>query len=213
MTGMNKTKIFGTIALVCLCLGGVLLSTFPQFLRYVKGDIRAFEEVAAGELKAGELVHGVIDITDGCIASNEETKSTFGIETSKRTTALYYSIVGYDDQYMLYETGNTEQYATLDALADECERYYSDENADAEEPHSFLEFTAVVRNMPDDLSAIVQECYGNDYVQYFEQVMLVSANFKSYPVNIAIGAAGAVLGIVFLILTIVSWRKSKQFSY
>jgi hypothetical protein len=114
---------------------------------------------------------------------------------------------------MLYETGNTEQYATLDALADECERYYSDENADAEEPHSFLEFTAVVRNMPDDLSAIVQECYGNDYVQYFEQVMLVSANFKSYPVNIAIGAAGAVLGIVFLILTIVSWRKSKQFSY
>ena len=190
-----------------------MLSTFPQFLRYVKGDLRAFEEVAAGELKAGELVHGVIDITDGCIASNEETKSTFGIETSKRTTALYYSIVGYDDQYMLYETGNTEQYATLDALADECERYYSDENADAEEPHSFLEFTAVVRNMPDDLSAIVQECYGNDYVQYFEQVMLVSANFKSYPVNIAIGAAGAVLGIVFLILTIVSWRKSKQFSY
>ena len=211
---INKTKTFGMIALLCLCLGGAMLATLPLCISYLKGSIWEFEDVEAGELKDGDLVHGVIDITDGCIAENEQTNTTFGIETSKRTTSLYYSIVAYNDQYMLYQTGRQAEYDTLDALADECDRYYSDEDADAEEPQSFLEFTAVVRDMPNDLCEIVQECYGDDYTQYWESVMLVSADFTSYPRTVLIGAVCVLTGIVFLIITIISWRKSKkQYSY
>lgn len=221
---MSKTRFFLVIALLGLCCGIGTMTYLPQYLKYQKGDIKDFETVAAGELQDGDLVQGVIDFTDGCIAQNEETKSTFGIETSKRTASQYYAVYMYNDQYILYETSNQAQYHTLETLANECEMYYESleevygeggsENAeDLIQPTTTLEFTAVAKKMPNDLSAIFREWYGEGFEQDCETVMLRNTDFSSLLRNVLIGAGLLVLGVVFMIITIISWRKSKQFSY
>lgn len=222
---MKKTKFLGVITLICICFGIALLTDLPKFLKYQKGDIKDFDSVAAGELKKGDLVQGTIDITDGCIAENEQTNKTMGIETSKRTTSRYYAVYMYNDMYILYETGNKEQYETLDKLADECEAYYDSLNAAYDEegedvdlskvkaPETTMEFTAVVNEMPDDLTAIFREWYGEGFENDCETVMLTYSDFSSYLRFVIIGAGCVLLGIIFLVLTIISWRKGKQFSY
>lgn len=221
---MTKTRFFLVIALLGLCCGIGSMTYLPKYLKYQKGDIKEFEEVEAGELQAGDLVQGVIDFTDGCIAENEETKSTMGIETSRRTASQYYAVYMYNDQYILYETSNQAQYQTLDKLANECEMYYQSvdevygeggsENAeDLIQPTTTMEFTAVVQKMPDDLSAIFREWYGEGFDQDCETVMLRYTDFSTLLRNVLIGAGLLALGVIFLIITIISWRKSKQFSY
>ena len=221
---MNKTKFLGILTIICFCFGAALLTDLPKFLKYQKGDIKDYATVQAGELKKGDLVQGTIDITEGAIAENEETNSTFGIETSKRTTSQYYAVYMYNGNYILYQTGNQEQYQTLDKLAKECEVYFDSLDAvygeegsgDASgivQPQTTMDFTAVVDEIPDDLSAIFREWYGEGFDQECETVMLTYADFSRFLRMIIVGAVSAVLGIVFLVLTIVSWRKSKQFSY
>lgn len=223
---MKKTKFLGIITLVCLCFGIALLTDLPKFIKYQKGDIKDFETVAAGELKKGDLVQGTIDLTDGCIATNEQTKTTFGIETSKSTTSRYYAVYMYNEQYILYQTGMKDQYETLDKLTDECDEYYSsldeaysaagDGDVDLSKvkaPETTLEFTGSVSEIPDDLSAIFREWYGEGFDQDCETVMITYSDFSRYLRFVIVGAAGVVLGIVFLVLTILSHRKEKELSF
>ena len=221
---MKKTKFFGVLILLCLCFGLAMLSDLPKFIKYQKGDIKDFETLEAGELQKGDLVQGIIDITDGCIAENEQTNTTFGIETSKHTTARYYAVYMYNGMYILYETGNQAQYQTLDALTKECEIYNeslteafeNDEDADLssiERPSSVLEFTGAVKEMPDDLYAIFREWYGDGFENECETVLISYSNFSGYLRMILIGAGCIVLAVVFLILLFVTRKKDKQFSY
>lgn len=223
---MKKTKFLGIITLICLCFGIALLTDLPKFLKYQKGDIKDFESVAAGELKKGDLVQGTIDFTDGCIATNEQTNTTFGIETSKNTTSRYYAVYMYNEQYILYQTGMKDQYETLDRLADECDTYYNSlSEAYGEEdggdvdvskiqaPETTLAFTGSVSEVPDDLSAIFREWYGDGFDQDCETVMITYSDFSRYLRFVIIGAIAVVLGIVFLVLTIITHRKEKEISF
>ncbi len=219
-------KVFGVLSLVCLGVALSLTSDLPRYLKYQKGDIKEYETVAAGELKAGDLVQGEIDFCDGCIAEYEETSTTFGIETSKRTTSQYYAVYMYNDRYIIYQTSNQEHYNTLNKLTGECEQYYEslgevlNENGelvgDAEEiyqPTTTLAFTAIVKELPNDLEGIFREWYGEGFDQECETLMMTYLNFDSLLRKVLIDIGAAVLGIVFLVLTIVSWRKSKRFRY
>lgn len=224
---MKKTKFLGTITLLLLCFGIALLTEIPHFIRYQKGDIKAFESVAAGELKKGDLVQGEIDITDGCIATNEETNSTFGIETSRRTAARYYAVYMYNGNYILYQTGNQQEYDALDRIADAWEDYYdalggayNAENPEQESdlsdipaPSETLSFTGTVKEMPDDLDAIFREWYGEGYDDECETVLICRADFSSYLRFVIIGAVCVILGIVSAVLTLIMRKKEKEYSY
>ena len=223
---MTRTKIFGFLTLICVVLALSLVNDLPRYLKYKNGDIQDFETVAAGELKHGDLVQGTIDFSDGYIAENEETKSTFGIETSKRTTSQYYAVYMYNEQYILYETSNKAQYSILDKLGNECDAYYESLNAILDEdgnvvgdasqivqPTTTLQFTAVVKDTPSDLHGIFREWYGEGFDQDCEPVMMTYLDFSVLPRKVLIGGGAAVLGIIFLVITIISWRKSKQFSF
>lgn len=224
---MKKTRFFGTLTVLLLCIGIGLLTELPHLIRYQKGDILEFETVSAGELKKGDLVQGEIDITDGCIATNEQTNTTFGIETSRHTASRYYAVYMYNGMYILYETGREEQYELLDRLADEWEEYYqaldaADEAEDAQQeseridisaPTETLAFTGMVKTVPDDLLAIFRKWYGEGFDDNCETVMITYSDFGSFLRFVIIGAVCVLLGIGCLILTLVTRRREKQFSY
>ena len=218
---MSKVRVLGTITMVCLCFAVVFLMDIPQFLKYKKGDIKDFETVAAHELQKGDLVQGVIDYTDGCIAEMETSNKTFGVTTSKETTKRYYAVYMYNENYILYETGNQSQYNTLDKLADECEAYYnslaeiygengSGDAADLIQPSTTLSFTGEVKVMPSDLVDIFEEWYGEGFDTECEKFMISHADFSRFSWVIYAGAGAGVLGIIMLVITIMAWKKDKR---
>lgn len=218
---MSKVRVLGTITMVCLCFAVVFLMDIPQFLKYKKGDIKDFETVAAHELQKGDLVQGVIDYTDGCIAEMETTNKTFGVTTSKETTKRYYAVYMYNENYILYETGNQSQYNTLDRLADECEAYYnalaaiygengSGDSTELEQPVTTLSFTGEVKVMPSDLADIFEEWYGEGFDTECEKYVIANADFSRFSWVIYAGAGAAVLGIIMLVITIMAWKKDKR---
>lgn len=226
---MSKVKVFGVAALVLACFALAFLSDMPKFLKYQKGDIKDFDTVAAGELQQGDLVQGTIDFTEGCIASMETSNKTFGITTSTRTSSQYYAVYMYNNQCILYETGNSSQYGILDRMGEEYIRYIesydevfseggSMDAADVEVPATTMEFTGVVNSMSSDLEEIFREWYGDDaaYAAEAESVIITYTDFSRFAGIVYAGIGCAVLAVVMLVLTILTWRKSKreqQFSY
>ncbi|GEM_PF-2122839 len=225
---MGKVRFLGVAAMVALIFGVVFLTNIPQFLKYTKGDIKKFEELEQNELNIGDLVQGTIDFTDGSFAEMEETNTTFGIETSKRTTKQYYAVYMYNDMYVAYETGNAEQIAQLEQLAGECQKYYeSIEAAYAKDkddpdlsgvvqPATEVKFEGTVKELPSDLDGLFREWYGEGYDDDVEKVLITRADFGRMRYLIYFGIGAAVLGIILLIVTIIVWRKEKtetSFSY
>ncbi|HAM68870.1 MAG TPA: hypothetical protein DCP68_04585 [Ruminococcus sp.] len=225
---MGKVRFLGVAAMVALIFGVVFLTNIPQFLKYTKGDIKNFEELEQNELNIGDLVQGTIDFTDGSFAEMEETNTTFGIETSKRTTKQYYAIYMYNEKYVAYETGNAEQIAQLEKLADECQKYYegieSAYNENKDEPDLLdtdtdddtEEFEGTVKELPSDLDGFFREWYGEGYDEDVEKVLITRADFGRMRYLIYFGIGAAVLGIILLIVTVIVWRKEKtetSFSY
>ena len=184
---MKGSKIFGTLTIILGCAAVLFLSETPKVIKYKNGDIKDFSSVAYGELKKGDLVQGTIDITDGCFAEMEETNTTFGIPTSKRTSAQYYACYTCNDFYVVYQTGNSGQINTLDKMADETEAYYTEyqmlaedagENADfsqIHQPTTTLDFTGEVENMSSDLRNIFREWYGEGFKWELYAAALVTA--------------------------------------
>lgn len=226
---MKKTRVLGTLTLVLACLALAFLTDLPQFLKYKKGDIKDFETVAAGELKKGDLVQGTIDLTEGCIAEMETTNKTMGITTSKRTSSQYYAVYMYNDQCILYETGNSSQWSTLDRMADEYIDYLtsydevfsetgSNDISDVTLPVTTMDFTGEVVEMSSDLEAIFREWYGDDaaYAQEAESVVIKYSDYSRFSWIIYVGIGAAAAAIAMLIVTIITWRREKnnqQFSY
>lgn len=225
---MEKSRFLGVATMVALVFGVVFLTNTPQFLKYTKGDIKNFEELEPNELNIGDLVKGTIDFTDGSFAEMEETNTTFGIETSKRTTKQYYAVYMYNDMYVAYETGNSEQIAKLDKLAEECQEYYeslenayydNDDDPDLSEivqPSTEVEFEGTVKELPTDLDKLFREWYGEGYDDEVEKVLITRADFNRMGYIVYAGLGCAVLGIILLIVTIIVWRKEKtenSFSY
>ena len=158
----------------------------------------------------------------------EETNTTFGIETSKRTTKQYYAVYMYNDMYVAYETGNAEQIAQLEKLADECQKYYESiesaytENEDEPDlsgvvqPSTEVKFEGTVKELPSDLDGLFREWYGEGYDDDVEKVLITRADFGRMRYLIYFGIGAAVLGIILLVVTVIVWRKEKtenSFSY
>ena len=225
---MGKVRFLGVAALVALIFGVVFLTNIPQFLKYTKGDIKKFEELEQNELNIGDLVQGTIDFTDGSFAEMEETNTTFGIETSKRTTKQYYAIYMYNEKYVAYETGNAEEITQLEKLADECQQYYDgidqaiskdQDNPDFSgvvTPETEIKFEGTVKELPSDLDGFFREWYGEGYDEDVEKVLITRADFGRMRYLIYFGIGAAVLGIILLVVTVIVWRKEKtetSFSY
>jgi len=218
---MGKVRFLGVAAMVALIFGVVFLTNIPQFLKYTKGDIKNFEELEQNELNIGDLVQGTIDFTDGSFAEMEETNTTFGIETSKRTTKQYYAVYMYNDMYVAYETGNAEQIAQLEKLAQECQQYYDgidqaiskdQDNPDFSgvvTPETEIKFEGTVKELPSDLDGLFREWYGEGYDTDVEKVLITRADFGRMRYLIYFGIGAAVLGIILLIVTVIVWRKEK----
>lgn len=225
----GKTRIFAIITLLLGCVGLGLLTELPKYLKYKKGDIKDFSAVQAGELKAGDLVQGTIDFTEGCIAEMETSNKTFGITTSKKTTSQYYAVYMDNDQCIIYETGNAAEWDTLDKMANEyiayCNSYDevfsetgSNDPSDVTIPTTTMDFTGSVKAMPTDLEAIFREWYGDNaaYAKEAEQVVITRADFTRFGSSMLIGIVCTALAVVMLIVTIISLiggKKAQQFSY
>lgn len=222
---MKGSKIFGTLAIVFGCAAVLFLSETPKVIKYKNGDIKDFSSVAYGELKKGDLVQGTIDITDGCIAEMEETNTTFGIETSKRTAARYYACYTCNDFYVLYSTGNSGQMNTLDKMADETEAYYKeyqmlaeDEGEDADftqipQPSTTLDFTAEVEKMPSDLLPIFRDWYGEGFDapnEVEQDIVIKYSKFDRFSWVLYAGIGCAAAAILMLVLTIRSFIRQKR---
>ncbi len=220
---MRKTKLFGVLTVVLICLAVIFFSDLPKVLKYQRGEVRDFNSVGFGELEKGDLVQGVIDDTDGYIAEMEETNTTFGIPTSTHTSKRYYALYTVNHTYVLYATGRESDYDTLDKLAQESAAYYDNleelyhaqgEDADFASvalPETMLEFTGEVEEMPDDLRKIFMEWYGDGFAQDCEaNIVIQTSNFGRFSWVLYAGAGCAVLAVVMLVLTILSLRKEKR---
>ena len=220
---MRKTRIFIVLAVVFGCFAAIFLSDIPKVQKYRRGEIKDYNSVGFGELEKGDLVQGIIDDTDGCIAEMEETNTTFGIPTSKHTSKRYYALYTVNHTYVLYATGRESEYDALDQLARESAAYYDNleelyqaggEDADFSSvslPETMLEFTGEVEEMPDDLRGIFQKWYGEGFAQDCEtNIVIQSANFGRFSWVLYAGACCAVLAVVMLVLTVISLRKQKR---
>lgn len=218
---MGKVRFLGVLTMIALVFGVVFLMDLPTFLKYKKGEVKSFDELMPNELNVGDLVSGTIDFTDGSFAEMEETNTTFGIETSRRTTKQYYAVYMYNDMYVAYETGNAEQIEKLDQLTDECRKYYeSIEEAYAKDedspdfsgifqPETVVEFSGKVEQLPADLDGLFREWYGEGYDKEVEKVLITYSDFSRFSWIVYAGIGCAALGIILLIVTIIVWRKEK----
>ena len=226
---MKVSKILGTLTLLLGCIAAVFLTDLPKVIRYRRGDIKDFNMVEFGELQKGDLVKGTIDWTDGCIAEEEETNSTFGIETSKRTTGRYYAVYTMNGSYLLYQTGRENEYKKLDQMGDEAEAYYEartaleeseGEDADVtllDTPETTMDFTGEVIEMPSDLRPIFEKWYGEGFEDECEtDIVIRTSNFDRFSWVIYAGAgcaAGALLMLVLTIMAFVKEKRNQQYGY
>lgn len=222
---MRGSKIFGTLTILFGCAAVLFLSETSKVIKYQNGGIKDFSAVAYGELQKGDLVQGTIDMTDGCIAEMEETNTTFGVETSRRTSARYYACYTCGDFYVLYQTGNSAQMNTLDKMADETEAYYTEYQKLAEDegeaadftqipqPSTTLNFTGEVEKMPSDLLPIFRKWYGEGFDEPNEveqNIVIKYSNFGRFAWVLYAGIGCAAAAILMLILTIRSFIKQKR---
>ena len=228
---MRASRLFGTLTILFGCAAAIFLADTPKVFKYKAGDIKDFNSVAYGELQKGDLVQGTIDITEGCIAEMNETKTTMGIKTSSRTSAWYYACYTCGEFYVLYETGNSTQQGILEKMADETEAYLQerqimleDEGEDADfssipGPQTTLQFTGEVASMPSDLLPIFREWYGEgfDEPEACEQgIVIQNSNYGRFSWVLYAGIGCAVAALLMLVLTIRSFiqrKRNQQYGY
>ena len=215
-------KVFLLIAAVLALLAVAFLSEFPKWKQWKHNDIKDFNSVAPGELQPGQLVRGRIDDTYGAIAEREESHKTFGITTSKSTTMQYYAVYMDNDMYVLYGTGDSNDYAVLDRIADQMDKLYEkyengEDISEADLPTESIEFEGEVREMPSDLNNFFQESYGEGYASDCEtSFYVVRTDYSKYNWIIYVGiacAAGAVIMIVLWVVLLIKGKKKAQYGY
>ncbi|MBQ8922088.1 MAG: hypothetical protein IJ060_08010 [Oscillospiraceae bacterium] len=220
---MKATKAFLIGALVMAVFAIALLTDFPKWYKYRKGDVKNFNEISSAELNEGDLVKGHIYVTYGAAVERQETKKRFGITTSKSTTMKYYCVLTTDKQCILYSTNKSDEYALLDRYANDLEAFYTKLNGDPDSltendvPVLELPFEAVVQKLPKDVNNLFAEWYEDGYEEDCNsKVYLSRANFDGYQTTVFIGfglAGGAVILLVLFIFFTVKGKKGAQYGY
>ncbi|MCQ2416717.1 MAG: hypothetical protein MJ071_02775 [Oscillospiraceae bacterium] len=226
---MRFSRPVGYIGLLAAIFSAVFLADIPNYMKYKKGDIKDFNTVEASELKKGDLVQGVIDMTYGCVADYEETETVLGIQTSKEVTKQYYSVVMDCGKEVIYETGNSEQLNSLELLTKQCEDYFEavneayenydefrDDEPDLEMieyPTKQIEFTGQVVDMNSELLGIVKEWYNDDEdfnANCASDIVIRYSEFSRFTWVVYAGIGAGVLAIVMLVLWIVLRKREKS---
>ena len=215
---LKKTKICATVLLVAVCFAVAMLTNIPAWLKIKKGDIKDIETVAANSLESGDLVQGTINSVFGACAEEYSTK--FGIRTSSKSSKLYYVFYLENQNLILYETGNSSEYDTLDKITEETEAYLksfetaqkSGDLADVKLPTTTFRLEGRVTSLPSKVEGYFREWYGDDaeFEKGAEKVMITRCDFDGMDINIYIGFGAAVLAIIMLVVTLIVWKKEKE---
>ncbi len=224
---MKLSQVLGTLTILTGCISALFFADVPKVIKYNKGDIRNYNTIALHELKKGDLVQGTICLTDGYIAEEEETKKSFGVETSRNTTARFYALYTDNGNYVLYQTGSEYECKRLDQIVDEYLQYEEAvealEESDGEEadysglavPETALDFTGEVVQMPSDLLPIFQNWYGEGFEEVCEgDVIIRTSNFGrfSWVMYAAFGcAAGALVMLALTIFAHIREKRNQQY--
>jgi hypothetical protein len=216
----GKTKTFGIIAIICAAIAVTFLTNIPTWLKYKNNEITDLNSETL-VLTKGDIIECDADYVLGAAA--EEYSTNFGVRTSDSSSKLYYVLWLDNNKYALYETGNKDQYATLDKITDETFAFFESqaayqESGDVEDlklPTTKLHITGRVVNMSSEIQGYFREWYNqafvdNEFDSCTETVMITNAAFDRLGVTVIIGAVGAVLALLFLALTVISFIKGKQ---
>ncbi len=215
---MKLTRFFGIIAVFCIAIAIAMFTDLPLYKAYKAGDIKDFNEVEAGGLQNGDLVRGTADMNFGACA--EEYSTTFGIRTSKKSSKLYYVLWMDNNQLILYETANADEFDTLDKQAEETSVFLdsqddaaeSGDDADIILPNTTLEIEGSVMSIPSSIEGYFREWYDDDqsFDENTEAVMIRKRDFSKLSWIPYIGIAAGAAGVVMLVLTIVFFVKAKR---
>lgn len=212
---MSKFRVLGAIALVALFVGIGLVLQMPTYIKLLKGDTVSINSVPAHTLENGDVVEGLVDAALGCCA--EEYETNFGIRTSDDSSKLYYVLWLDNDNFIVYETGNKDQYTKLDQITESTYDYLDameagDENAML---NVTMELEGVVKKLPSDIEGYFQEWYDDDatFSQRCEGVMITNTNFDNVGTMVFVGAGCILVAIILGIVLLVLWRKEKNSNY
>ncbi len=213
---MSKFRILGAIALVALFLGIGLVLQMPTYIKLLKGDVVNYNTAAAHAIQDGDVVEGIVDAALGACA--EEYETNFGIRTSDDSTKLYYVLWMDNDNFIVYETGNKEQFNQLDAITTNTEKYLDaleagDETASLDVT---MKIQGVAKDLPKDIEGYFHEWYGTDdstYSSRCEGVMITNTAFDRVGTMVFIGAGCILVAIILGVVLLVLWRKEKNSNY
>lgn len=220
MKGIKSLLMF---AFALAIMAVMLLMDIPTFMKIKRGQIKDYNTVAAGSLKEGDPVRGTIDTSFGACAEQYETK--FGIRTSSGSKKQYYVLWMDNEQLILYETGNQEEYETLDQITDQTADYFDSlEEAEEKEdpnlirvPSETMEFEGVVKEPSSEIMGYFEEYYKDLFDTGFEskaeKLMISRHPFDSYTVSIWIGLGCAAVSVILLVVTAVVYTKRKKADY
>ncbi|MBR5371332.1 MAG: hypothetical protein IK130_03870 [Oscillospiraceae bacterium] len=225
---MKSLKTLFSVTLVLIIVGVVFLMDIPTFMMIKRGQVKNFNELSPNELQVNEPVKGTIEMSIGACA--EQYKTKFGIRISSGSTLQYYVLwmrnSQAEDHLILYETGDSDEYATLDKITDETVKYFETLN-EAEEsqdysvvipPKTEMAFEGVVREPSSELMGLFKSYYDeafgtNDFNEYAEPLMISRRSFSAFTGTVIAGLICAALGIILGIVTFILWRKSKKEGY
>lgn len=217
---MKKARVFGVIALVCLCIAAVFLLDTPTYIKVWRGQEQDLAEIDPYELKKGDVVSGDAGWSYGYCA--EEYQTNFGIRTSKDSTKRYYVMLLNSDDFILYCTSVKSEYTQLDKMEDELIAYYDsweryEESEDPEDlkiPESTIDIQGSVTKIPSEIEGYFREwyaeCVGDDYNESVVPLMINHMNFDSFGTMMIAGIAAAVGAVIFGILALVMRIKAKK---
>ena len=221
---MKLVRFLLALALVLGCIGAVLMTDIPAWLKYRRGEIRDFNTVAAGELKKGDLVAGTVYMSLGPCA--EEYSTTYGVRTSDNSSKLYYVLQMDNDQLIVYETSASEDYTALDRISQETYDYYESllegeelgDMSGVKMPAATLRIEGRVADLPSDIRGWFKELYDrtfddSDFDSATEHVMIERLALDRLGMLVIIGAVCAVCAIGLLVLTVILWRRKKAAEY
>lgn len=221
---MSKFRVLGAITLVAAIMAVAFLLRIPTYVKLLKDDVISINEVAKNGLEKGDVVDGIADYSLGCVA--EEYETNFGIRTSDDSTKLYYVLWLDNENFILYETANKNQYDLLETITEETYAYLDsmavyEESGDMNDlvvPTTTLEIEGVVSEIPSEIEGYFKEWYDEvfgdgEYAAYCEPVMISNTNFDSVGTMVYIGAGCAVVAIILGVVMLVLWRKEKNDSY
>lgn len=221
MLSSKKVRLCLTLTIMLIALAGAVLSDLPLWLKYKKGDIKDYNQAAAGELQKGDLVRGTIDSVLGPCA--EEYKTSYGIRTSKKSSKLYYVLWMDNEQFILYEAGS-KSFDVLDQITDETDEYFrtyqeameSGDLTGIQQQTTTMPLEGRVVKLPSEIKGYFREWFNDDeaddgsFDKRTENVMIRPLKFDRLGLLVIIGFVFAGLAAAGLVLTFILWRKEKQ---